>query len=212
MDILRTVLTGLPLTIAVTFGALAVGTVLALPLTLARRAPWWIVRGIVRIVVDLLRGIPQLVWLFLIYYGVTIGGVRLEALPAGIAALGVVAAGYIAEIFRGAISGVPTGQWEASAALGFKSRTAWVDVVAPQAIRIAIPGYTNYLIALLKDSAIVSIVGVADISFEAGQLARSSDIGLLVYLFAAALYIALTIPMGLLSRTAETKLRAAVKR
>jgi polar amino acid transport system permease protein len=212
MDMFTTVLAGLPLTLFVTAAALGGGSILAIPLTLGLRrrvGPIWL---LCRLIVDLWRGVPQLVWIFLIYYGVTIGDFQFSALGAGILALSIVASGYLAEIFRGALKSVHAGQFEGAAALGLSSVSTWLLIVAPQATRIAIPGYTNYAIALLKDSAIVSIIGVAEMAFRTGQLARSSDTGIYVYLLAAAIYIAISIPLGILSRSFDTRLRAAVTR
>jgi His/Glu/Gln/Arg/opine family amino acid ABC transporter permease subunit len=212
MDMFLTVLAGLPLTLLVTVGALAVGTVLAIPVTFGLRVPFVPIRIACRVFVDVVRGVPQLVWLFLIYYGVTVGGMRFDALPAGILALGIVASGYLAEIFRGSLKGVHAGQWEAAQALGFGRVTMWGQIVAPQTARIALPGYTNYTIALLKDSAIVSTIGVAEMAARSGQLAKTSDAGIYVFLLAAAIYIALSIPLGILSRRLDIRLRTAVAR
>lgn len=212
MDTVLAVLSGVPLTILVTVAAMALGALLAVPLTLGLRSRskvvWFVCRGIV----DLFRGVPQLVWLFIVYYGITFGGIRVDALPAGIIALGVVASGYLAEIFRGALKAVNAGQWEASKALGFSSAATWLEVVAPQAGRIAVPGSTNYAIALLKDSAIVSTIGVAEITSHTGALARASDAGIYIYLIGAVIYILISVPLGVLSRAADTRMRAAVAR
>jgi len=210
--VIRTILAGLPLTLLITATAMALGTLLAVPLTLGLRAGAPPVRWVCRVVVDLFRGVPQLVWLFIIYYGVSAGDARPTALGAGVAALGLVASGYLAEIFRGALKGVAAGQWEAAAALGFSPATTWARILTPQAARVALPAYTNYAIALLKDSAIVSTIGVAEMVFRTGQVARTSDMGVFVYVFTAVIYIALSAPLGMLSRRSDIKLREAVAR
>jgi len=212
METFLAVLSGVPLTLFVTVAAMTLGALLAVPLTLGLRSRskviWFVCRGIV----DVFRGVPQLVWLFIVYYGITFGGIRIDALPAGIIALGVVASGYLAEIFRGALKSVQAGQWEASEALGFSRASTWLEVVAPQAGRISIPGSTNYAIALLKDSAIVSTIGVAELAWHTGTLARASDVGIYIYLIGAAIYILISVPLGVFSRSVETRLRAAVAR
>lgn len=212
MEMLKAIAIGLPLTLLVTVLALMIGTVVALPLVAGlrsrNRAVWLLTRGII----DLLRGVPPVVWLFILYYGVSIGQIKLTALQAGVVGLGVVSGAYLAEIFRGAISSVPKGQWEASSALGFVSSTAWIRVVGPQAWRTAIPSYTTYAIGLLKDSSIASTIGVAEIVFMSNQYARQSGEGILIFFIAAGVYILLSMPLGIFSRHLDTKMRKAVAR
>ena len=210
MDALRTVLLGLPMTLVVTAGALATGTVLAIPLTLGlelRRGPVWFV---CRAVVDLVRGVPPVAWLFILFYGISVGAVQLSALAAGIGALGIVASAYLAEIFRGSLKSIHFGQAEAATALGLSGRSTWLDVIGPQAWRTALPAYTNYAIALLKDSSIVSIVGVAEMVSRSGQLSRSSDLGIFVFVLAGAMYVVLSILLASGSRALHRRLRQAV--
>lgn len=212
MEMLKAIAIGLPLTVLVTILALMIGTVVALPIVAGLRSRnrliWLMSRGLV----DLLRGIPPVVWLFILYYGISIGAVRLSALQAGVLGLGVVAAAYLAEIFRGAISAVPKGQWEASSALGFHRATVWTRIVGPQTARAAIPAYTTFAIGLLKDSSIASTIGVSEIVFMSSQYARQSGSGILVFFVAAGIYILLSVPLGLLSRHLDVKMRKAVAR
>ncbi|WP_404321256.1 amino acid ABC transporter permease [Arthrobacter luteolus] len=212
MQMLQAILIGLPMTILVTVLSLALGTVAALPLLAGLRSGnrllWLLSRGII----DLLRGVPPVVWLFILYYGVSVGALRLTALQAGVIGLGLVSAAYLAEIFRGAISSVHSGQWEASSALGFTRTTLWRRVVGPQAWRTAIPSYTTYSIGLLKDSSIASTIGVAEIVYMSNQYARQSGEGILIFFIAAGVYIALSLPLGVLSRHLDTKMRKVVAR
>ena len=210
MDAMLSVLLGLPMTLAVTAGSLLLGTLLAVPLTLGLQSRHRLVWLVCRTIVDLVRGVPPIVWLFILFYGISIGAVRLSALVAGIGALSIVAAAYLAEIFRGALKSVHHGQSEAATALALNRRTVWISVIIPQGWRAAIPGYTNYAIALLKDSSIVSIVGVSEIVNRAAQLSRSTDLGVLIYLLAGVVYVVLSILIGVGSRAADTRLRARV--
>lgn len=212
MEMLKVVMLGLPMTIVVTVLALIIGSVVALPIVAGLRSQnkilWLLSRGLV----DLLRGVPPVVWLFILYYGISIGAIRLSALQAGVLGLGVVAAAYLAEIFRGAISSVPKGQWEASSALGFRQGTTWTRIVGPQSARSVIPAYTTFAIGLLKDSSIASTIGVSEIVFMSNQYARQSGEGIMVFFVAAAVYIILSVPLGLLSRHLDVKMRKAVAR
>lgn len=212
MEMLKAIAIGLPLTLLITVLALAVGTVFALPLVAGLRSNNRIVWLFTRGIIDLLRGVPPVVWLFILYYGVSIGQIKLTSIQAGVIGLGLVSGAYLAEIFRGAIGSVHKGQWEASSALGFMGSTMWIKVVGPQAWRTAIPSYTTYAIGLLKDSSIASTIGVAEIVFMSNQYARQSGEGILIFFVAAGVYILLSMPLGILSRHLDTKMRKAVAR
>ncbi len=212
MDMLLAILIGLPMTILVTVLALLIGSVLALPLVAGLRSHnrfvWLLCRGLV----DLLRGIPPVVWLFILYYGISVGVIRLTSLQAGVLGLGLVAAAYLAEIYRGALTAVHAGQWEASSALGLDRATIWARIIAPQAWRAAIPAYTTFAIGLLKDSSIASTIGVAEIVFMSNHYARQSGGSITVYFVAAAVYIVLSVPLGMLSRKIDIRMRKTVTR
>ena len=156
--------------------------------------------------------VPPVVWLFILYYGVSIGDPPHSSLQAAVLGLGVVASAYLAEIFRGAISLHSQGQWEASSALGFHGGTVWARVIGPQTARTVIPAYTTFAIGLLKDSSIASSIGVAEIVFMSSQYARQSGEGIMVFFVAAGVYILLSVPLGLLSRHLDVKMRKAVAR
>ena len=119
------VLAALPLTLIVTAGAFGIGMIGGIPLMLGLQSRIGVVRGAARLLVDIIRGIPTIVWLFLLYFGVSFGGMRLESLPAAVIGLGVISSAYLAEIYRGSFQIVPRGQSEAPArwALGIRSRS-----------------------------------------------------------------------------------------
>lgn len=210
MEAFATVMLGLPVTLLVTAGSLLVGTLLAIPLTLGLESGFRSARLPCRVIVDICRGVPPVAWLFILFYGISVDVIQLSALTAGIAALGIVGAAYLAEIFRGALKSLHHGQAEAATALGLTWRTTWLSVIAPQAWRTALPAYTNYAIALLKDSSIVSIIGVSEIVNRAGQLSRSSSLGIFVFLLAGVVYIVLSVVLGIASRGLDRRLRQKV--
>ncbi|GER23874.1 hypothetical protein NCCP1664_23690 [Zafaria cholistanensis] len=212
MELLKAIALGLPMTLLVTAVALGIGSIVALPLLAGLRSGKTAVRFLTRAIIDLLRGIPPVVWLFLLFYGISAGSFRLSAFGAGVIGLGVVAGAYLTEIFRGALGGIKAGQWEASEALGLDRFTMWSKVIGPQGLRVAIPGFTTYAIGLLKDSSIVSTIGVAEIVYLTQQSARTSGQGITVYFIAAAVYIMLSMPIGMLSRNLDIKMRKAVAR
>lgn len=212
MDHFEAVLLGVPLTLLVTAAAFAIGAVGAVPLTLLQMSPWKPGRILARVIIDVVRGLPPVVWLFIIYFGITVGSFQFNAISAAIVGLGVVSAAYLSEIYRSGVLSLQEGQWEASAALGVGGVDTVTRVVAPQAIRVAVPAATGYAISLLKDSSVASTIGVAEIAFLTTQDARSNDGGLAVYLLAAAVYVAMCVPVAVASRVVGDKLQRKVSR
>ncbi len=208
-DVVTVVLLGLPLTLLVTALAYAIGLVGGIPLMLALRSRHAPVRLAVRLLVDLIRGIPPIVWLFLLYFGVSIGTVRFDSLTAAIIGLGVIASAYLAEIYRGGFATLPHGQAEAAAALGFGSTTTFARILAPQALRTSLPSMTAYLLSLIKDSSIASTIGVADMVFQANLFTRqhTADGGFAAFFVAAAVYLAISVPVAIAVRRLDTRLQ-----
>jgi His/Glu/Gln/Arg/opine family amino acid ABC transporter permease subunit len=121
--------------------------------------------------VQLVRGVPLLVFLYWVYFGIAILlGVNFTAAQAAIIALTVTGSAYTAEIFRAGIGGVDAGHVEAATALGFTRRAAFRHVVFPQALRIALPPLGNILIGMLKGATLISVIGVVDMVFVAQQI------------------------------------------
>jgi polar amino acid transport system permease protein len=209
MDALTAVLLGLPMTLLVTGAAFAIGVVFGIPLMLGLRSNWKPMRMALRFVVDIIRGVPTIVWLFVLYFGVSIGGLRLDSLTAAIVGLGIISSAYLAEIYRGAFATLPRGQFEASRALGLGQRTAFVSILAPQAVRTALPSITTYLLALLKDSSIASTIGVTEMVFAANTYVRQNPMtaGLTPFFIAAGVYVLISIPLAVVARRLDTRLR-----
>jgi His/Glu/Gln/Arg/opine family amino acid ABC transporter permease subunit len=121
--------------------------------------------------VQLIRGVPLLVFLYWVYFGIAIVvGVNFTAAQAAIIALTLTGSAYTAEIFRAGIGGVDAGHVEAATALGFSRRSAFRHVVFPQALRIALPPLGNVLIGMLKGATLISVIGVVDMVFVAQQI------------------------------------------
>jgi His/Glu/Gln/Arg/opine family amino acid ABC transporter permease subunit len=162
--------------------------------------------------VDLFRGTPLLVQLLFIYFGLPYVGVKLPVFVAGVVALGLNSAAYVAEIFRAGIQSVERGQVEAARTLGMPQRTAMCYVVMPQAVRRVIPPLMNEFIALLKDSSLVSVLGAVPASREILQVARDATAqfsNATPYLAASAAYLLMTIPLTRLVNHIDRRLRAA---
>jgi polar amino acid transport system permease protein len=204
-------LQGIGSTVSITLLAFLLGAVLGVPLVAAVRSRWLVLRVVTRFVLDLLRAIPPLVWLFLLFYGVS-SAITLAAYPAAVIGLGVVSAAYMAEIYRGGLLAVRRQQWEAGAALGLTRGQVLRSIVVPQTVRIVVPGSATWGIGLLKETAIVSIIGVQDVTFRAVTEARDTPDGLGVFIAAGLIYIALSVPIAALARWTDTRLTKAMVR
>ncbi|KFJ02921.1 amino acid ABC transporter permease [Bifidobacterium subtile] len=212
MEPVLVVLRGLPLTLLITIVSFAIGAVLGIPLVLGLRTVVAPVRWLSRLAVDLLRGVPMIVWLFVLKFGLSTPAFRLSSLEAAIFGLGLISAGYLAEIYRGGIQSVPRGQFEASQALGIAGPISFLRIIAPQAARIVSPSIATYLIGLLKNSSIASTIVVSEMVFQAQSYARQNPTiaGILPYAIAGLLYIVLSVPVAMFSRILDERLRKAV--
>jgi polar amino acid transport system substrate-binding protein len=205
--------TGLPNTLILTVSASVIGLVLGMALAVAgiSRARW--LRWPARVYTDIFRGLPEVVIILLIGLGVgpVVGGLTgNNPYPLGIAALGLMAAAYVGEIFRSGIQSVEPGQLEASRALGFSYPSSMRLVVVPQGIRRVLPALMNQLISLLKASSLVYFLGLVANQRELFQVGRdlNAQTGNLSPLVAAGLfYLLLTVPLTHLVNFIDTRLR-----
>lgn len=184
---------------------------LGLPIALGRLFGSWPFRWAAAGYVEFFRGIPILLLLFFLYYGLpTVAdfyglpiSLRLSPIAAAIVGFGMNYAAYEAEIYRAGIRSIPSGQWEAAASLGMGRVLTFRRIILPQAIRVILPPMTNDFIALFKDTSIVSIVAVVELTKQYQILAKSSLKYLEIGLVTAALYLLLSVPLGALSRHLE---------
>lgn len=163
------------------------------------------VRALALAYVEFFRGIPLLLLLFFLYFGLAQFGVEMPAVATAIVGFGLNYAAYEAEIYRSAILSVPPRQWEAARALGMTEGLAFRRIIFPQAFRTALGPMTNDFVALFKDTSLVSVIAVRELTKEYLVLARSSlkfvELGLLT----AALYLMMSVPLGYLSRWLERR-------
>lgn len=153
-----------------TAGALALGFLLALALRYGNRPVQWLLR----IYIEVIRGTPFLVQLFLLYYGGPFIGLTLDSLPAGLVALTVYGSPYFAEIFRAGFAAVPPGQVEAARAMGFNEGTIVRRVMLPAMLVSALPALTNFAIILTKETVILSIVTIPELRYEVQTMASET--------------------------------------
>ncbi|KMO73386.1 amino acid ABC transporter permease [Mycolicibacterium chubuense] len=205
--------TGLPNTLILTFAASVIGLVLGMALAVAGISTSRLLRWPARIYTDIFRGLPEVVIILLIGLGIgpVVGQLTgNNPYPLGIAALGLMAAAYVGEIFRSGIQSVDPGQLEASRALGFSYATSMRLVVIPQGVRRVLPALMNQFISLLKASSLVYFLGLIANQRELFQVGRdlNAQTGNLSPLVAAGLfYLALTIPLTHLVNFIDTRLR-----
>lgn len=203
---------GAALTLGLTAASFALALLLGAALASARRygpAPLrWAAVGYV----ELWRGTPLLVQLIMIYFGLPELGVKLEPFTAGWLALGLNYAAAEAENYRAGLESVPASQAEVAASLGLSRWQTLRDVLAPQALRISIPPMTNDVIAMLKDSSLVSLVTLTELTKTYSNLAASMRDHLGLGLMAAAWYLALGLPLARLGRALEARLGRHLRR
>ena len=164
-------------------------------------------RWLAQAYVEFIRGTPLLIQLFLIYYGLPEIGIRLNPFLAGVIGLGLNYAANEAENYRAGIQAIPPGQMEAALALGMNRGQALRHIVLPQALRLVIPPVTNDFIAMFKDSSIVSVITMVELTKVYGMLAMSTYDYLGLGLMTAGIYFALSYPASLLAGRLEGRLR-----
>jgi polar amino acid transport system permease protein len=139
MDIFLTILQGVPMTIGLTVAALGIGALGGIPLALCRRSAIPGVSFIAVSLIEILRGIPPIVWLFIIYFGLGTALPMLDPLTSAIIGLGLISCAYMAEIYRGGLSAITRGQWEAGEALGMGRQSVQTFIIGPQVFRVSVP-------------------------------------------------------------------------
>ncbi|MFM0283155.1 ABC transporter permease subunit [Paraburkholderia sediminicola] len=196
------ILLGAVTTLLVALAATAFGSAIGVLMAAAKLSHSNVLRGIAGAYTTTIRGVPDLLVIFLVYYGgsatlshVLGRSIEINAFSAGAVSLGLVFGAYATEIFRGAILEVPRGQTEAAAALGLSWTGSFVHVVAPQAWRLAIPAFGNQLTVLLKETALVSLVGLEDLMRRTGFAVEGTNRPFFFYLVAGVLYFVLSYVM-----------------
>lgn len=206
-DWLPRLVDGLRFTVEITLGAFVLAVVLGLLVALMRLNPRnWYAYLPATAYVEILRGTPLILQLFFAYFALPSAGIDLSPLTAGIVGLGLNTSAYLSEVFRGAIVGVDTGQWEAGEALGMSWPTMMRHAILPQAFRSAIPPTGNYAVSLFKDSALASTVSVSELMFTGQVIGSETFQYMQVYLVVAALYFIVSYPTSLALRQLERRL------
>lgn len=203
------ILDGLWITLQLTLAGALLAMVIAVILGLGSRLRNIVLRGLCRAIMEFFRGTSLVVQLFFFFFVLPQLGLELPAMVCGILGLGLNYGAYAAEVVRGSINSVPTGQWEATTALSMSKSQQMIRVIFPQAWALMIPSLTNYLIHMLKGTAIVSFITLADLTYHTEQLREQTDtffaygVSLVIYFVIA--YI-LTLVMNALEVRAKHRL------
>ncbi|MBS3997748.1 MAG: ABC transporter permease [Hydrogenophaga sp.] len=198
------ILQGALLTVGVSLGALALAIVLGLIGASAKLSGRPIPVALATVYTTLVRGIPELVLMLLVFYGGTIGlnhllemagsrrTVDINPFLAGVITIGFIYGAYMTETFRGAILAIPKGQMEAAWAFGMGRTRTFLRITAPQMVRYALPGFTNNWLVLIKATALVSLIGLQEMTYLAKQASAATREPFTFFLFAAALFLVYT--------------------
>jgi len=196
---------GAAMTVLLALAACAAGLVLGLLGATAKLSPFWVARGVAEAYTTIVRGLPELLVVLIIYFGssgllTTVAGwlghdgfVELGPFAAGTIALGLTFGAYATEVFRGAILAIPKGQVEAARAIGMSGGLTFWRIVLPQVWRVALPGLGNLFLVLLKDTSLVSVVGLAELMRQSQIAVGFTREPFTVYAAAAVLYRAMTV-------------------
>jgi polar amino acid transport system substrate-binding protein len=200
-------LSGAAITIILSVVSMALAIALGLLIAFIRFYDPPFVGGMATAYVEIYRGTPLLIQLFIIYYGLPNIGVVLSPLAAAIIGLGMNYAAYEAEVYRAGIEAVPLGQMEAALSLGMSRSSAFQTIIFPQALRISLPAVTNDFIALFKDSSIVSVIAMVELTKTYAILAATTlryfELGLVV----AILYFGMSYPLSIVARRIERRMK-----
>ena len=196
---------GALVTLELSLISMALAVALGLYVALSRLYAPVVVRALSTAYVESIRGTPLLIQLFLIFYGLPHIGIRLSPMVAAVLGLGLNYSAYEAENYRAGIQSIPKTQMEAALALGMTRTQALRHVIVPQAVRLVIPPVTNDFIALLKDSSLVSVITMVELTKAYSQLANIHYDYLGIGLLAAAMYFLIGLPFVRLARLAERR-------
>ncbi|HEX3265263.1 MAG TPA: amino acid ABC transporter permease [Candidatus Limnocylindrales bacterium] len=199
---------GVWMTLFLSITSIVFAVMLAIFGALGRLSTNPIANGVASLYVSLVRGTPLIVQIFFIFLGLPAMGIVIPDVPTGILALSFNYGAYLTEVFRAGIQAVPQGQVEAARSLGLPERQVLRRIVLPQAIRIVTPAVANDFIAMTKDSALVSVVGVQELLWRAGAAGRPYNTTFQTIAVAAGIYWLLTIILSFFQARLERRMAA----
>ncbi len=186
-------LQGAGLTIGISAAAMLLALILGMVVAVLSQIPGRIARGLVRAYVEVFRNTPLLIQIFIVYFGLPQLGLRLSPFLSGLSALTLYTAAYNTEIFRAGLEAVAKGQHEAARSTGLSPLQEAVYVIIPQALRISFPALGNNLVSLVKNSSLVSTIGMVELMFVANDISFNNFRSFEIYGAAAVLYVILVL-------------------
>ncbi len=208
-DIVRNLLTGLRWTFFLSLVAFFGGGVIGLLVMVGRISKGAFARNLARTYIDLFQGTPLLMQLFLVFFGIGLLGFDISPWASAALALTLFTSAYLAEIWRGCVESVNSGQWEASASLAMTRYEQLRYVVLPQALRIGVAPTVGFSVQVVKGTAVTSIIGFTELTKTGGMLANATFEPFLVYGLVAVGYFILCYPLSLSARYLERRLHAS---
>jgi His/Glu/Gln/Arg/opine family amino acid ABC transporter permease subunit len=209
-------LQGTIITIVLAFCAVIVGTILGLLISLLRRSKFKPLSLIATVYVEFVRGTPLLVQIYIIYIGFPkinglpkIMDIPMEDLIVGVIALALNSAAYVSEIIRAGIDAVDKGQMEAARSLGMNQNLAMFEVVIPQAFKNILPALGNEFISVIKESSMVSVIGVGELMYKASTVRGNTALGLEPIIVAAVIYFVITFTLTRALGYVERRMKAS---
>lgn len=198
---------GLWTTILLSLAAIGMGTAIGLVAAILRTSRIPVLAQVARLYVEIFRGSPLLITLLFVYFGASYLGYEIDIFYAGVLGLSVYEGAYIGELIRAGLEAVPKGQWEAAKIVGLsKPQTFW-HVILPQTRTIVLPPLVGQYIALIKDSSLVIVIGLAEVTRQGQAIIDRAGQPLPVYLTVAALYFVICYPLSLWVRLMDRKAR-----
>ncbi|MBV0934599.1 ABC transporter permease [Marinobacterium weihaiense] len=217
-------LSGAWITVKLALTSLVFGLIFGLLGAAGKLSRFWPARALATFYTTLIRGIPELLLVLIIYFGGSAilmaiaeqfgytDYIEISAFAAGVAALSIAFGAYSTEVFRGAIQAIPKGQWESAQALGMTPLKTFFRIILPQVWRLALPGLGNLFQVLLKDTALVSVVGLNDLMRQADVATASTKQPFTFYMTAALIYLALTVLATAMTTWMERRADPAARR
>ncbi len=199
-------LKGLWMTSKIAFISLVSCTLIGLFLGIFRSSNSIILRRLVGVYVAFVRGTPFVVQIFIIFFIFPEWGIQLEAFPAALLAMAIMGSAFICEIVAGGIAAIPKGQWEAAASSGLTNLQQLRLVIIPQAMKIILPPLVGQYVLLIKDTSVVSVIGVMDLTRVGWVTVVRIPEGLMVFTLVGALYFMISYPLILLSNHLERRM------
>ncbi len=211
VDSFPVVFQGFLMAVAIVAIAFPVAIPIGLCLSLMRMAKLRILRGIASLYVNVVRGTPLFLQIYIAFFGLPLAGLDIDKFPLGVIVLSMNSAAYLCEIFRAGIQSIPKGQNEAARSLGMNSAQTMIFVIIPQTIRRVIPTMTSEFILLYKDTSMLAAVGVMEVVMYAKTIVASTG-SITPYIVAACFYLVITIPLAKIVGRLETRLAGEGRR